>query len=65
MNFREIQKLTLPIAVDVMGSDLGASVVIEGAVDAAQELGIPSLLVGRQHEIEEHLSRLGALNHDL
>jgi glycerol-3-phosphate acyltransferase PlsX len=36
----------LPIAVDAMGGDRAPSEVVAGALQAAQELGIPVLLVG-------------------
>jgi glycerol-3-phosphate acyltransferase PlsX len=37
----------LPIAVDVMGGDRGPAEIVAGARQAASELGIPVLLVGR------------------
>ena len=36
----------LPIAVDAMGGDRAPSEVVAGALQAAQDLGIPVLLVG-------------------
>ena len=51
---------SLPIAVDVMGGDRGTGVAVEGAVAAYRELGISSILVGRQDEISSALERLGA-----
>jgi glycerol-3-phosphate acyltransferase PlsX len=48
----------LPIAVDVMGGDNGPLVVIRGAVQAANELGISSTLVGDKATIEEALATL-------
>ncbi|NLF24322.1 MAG: phosphate acyltransferase PlsX, partial [Deltaproteobacteria bacterium] len=50
----------LPVALDAMGGDYGAGVVVEGAVDASRKLGIPSILVGDEKEIRSHLIRLGA-----
>ncbi len=38
----------LPIAVDVMGSDKGPLEIVAGARQAAEELGVPILLVGRR-----------------
>ena len=38
----------LPIAVDVMGADKGPLEVVAGARQAAEELGVPILLVGRR-----------------
>ncbi len=38
----------LPIAVDVMGADKGALEIVAGARQAAEELGVPILLVGRR-----------------
>src|SRR5580704_16076574 len=36
----------LPIAVDAMGGDRAPAEVVAGALQAAQEIGIPVLLVG-------------------
>lgn len=55
----------LPIALDVMGGDLGLGVAVEGAVQAVSELGIVVSLVGVQSEINEKLVQLGFLNHPL
>jgi glycerol-3-phosphate acyltransferase PlsX len=41
----------LPIAVDAMGGDHAPGAIVEGAKQAAAELGIPILLVGRPDEI--------------
>ena len=38
----------LPIAVDVMGADKGPLEIVAGARQAAEELGVPILLVGRR-----------------
>jgi phosphate acyltransferase len=48
------------IAVDAMGGDHGPAVVVEGAVGAAREFGVPVILVGDRQAIETELSRLGA-----
>lgn len=55
----------LPIALDVMGGDLGPGVAIEGAVQAAVELGIVVSLVGVQQDINDKLAQIGATNHPL
>ena len=49
----------MAIAVDAMGGDLAPRVTVEGAVAAAVELGLDSLLVGRRGEIESELRRTG------
>jgi glycerol-3-phosphate acyltransferase PlsX len=41
----------LPIAVDAMGGDHAPSAIVEGARQAAADLGIPIILVGRPDEI--------------
>ncbi len=38
--------MLLPIAVDVMGADLGPAEIVAGARQAAEELGVPIMLVG-------------------
>jgi phosphate acyltransferase len=53
----------LPVAVDAMGGDLGASVAVEGAVRAAREYGVRSLLVGKEEELHGTLRQLQA-DHD-
>jgi len=50
----------LPIAVDAMGGDLGSSVVVEGAVRAAREFNISSILVGKEDELRAKLTELKA-----
>jgi glycerol-3-phosphate acyltransferase PlsX len=50
----------LPVAIDAMGGDHGPAVIVEGAVQAARELELSSVLVGREGEIREQLRRLGA-----
>lgn len=51
---------SLPVALDAMGGDLGCDVVVEGALLAFRELGIPSLVIGRESEIHAALEKLGA-----
>ncbi len=50
----------MKIAVDAMGGDHGPTVVVEGAVAAARELGVSVVLVGDKAAIERELTRLGA-----
>jgi len=50
----------LPVAVDAMGADFGPTVVVEGAVAAARDLGISSVIVGKEDEINACLAKLGA-----
>lgn len=50
----------LPVAVEVMGGDLGLGVAVEGAVLAAKNLGITSVLVGVETDIKSKLRALGA-----
>jgi glycerol-3-phosphate acyltransferase PlsX len=49
----------LTIAVDAMGGDHAPRVNVEGAVAAAIDFGLDTLLVGRRKEIEAELSRTG------
>ena len=42
---------TLPIAVDAMGGDNAPGEIVAGAAQAAEELGIPIVLVGRADDI--------------
>jgi phosphate acyltransferase len=55
----------LPVAVDVMGGDLGSAVAVRGAVAAAHELAISSVLVGNEAEIKTELVKLSADNNRL
>jgi glycerol-3-phosphate acyltransferase PlsX len=48
----------MTIAVDAMGGDHAPRAVVEGAVAAALELGLDTLLVGRRRELESELTRL-------
>jgi glycerol-3-phosphate acyltransferase PlsX len=41
----------LPIAVDAMGGDNAPGEIVAGAVQAAEELGVPVVLVGRPDEL--------------
>jgi len=50
----------MKIALDAMGGDFGPAVVVEGAVVAARELGVSSVLVGDKAAIEREIVRLGA-----
>ena len=51
---------TLPVAVDAMGGDHGPDIVIDGAVAAARELNISSILVGPEPILSAQLKALGA-----
>ena len=55
-----IPQSILPVAVDAMGADYGPAVVVEGAVAAARELNISSVIVGKEDEIKSALLALGA-----
>ena len=59
------QAKSLPVAVDVMGGDLGLGVVVEGAVQAANNLGIASILVGDSEPIRKQLSSLSLVDKEL
>ena len=48
----------MTIAVDAMGGDEAPRAVVEGAVAAAVDFGLDTLLVGRHREIEAELKRL-------
>src|SRR5262249_28016052 len=50
----------MKIALDAMGGDFGPRVVVEGAVAAAREHGIASVLVGDRAAIEQETGRLMA-----
>ena len=46
------------IAVDAMGGDLGPSVVVPGAIEAARQTGAKILLVGNEAVLDGELTRL-------
>ena len=48
----------MKIAVDAMGGDHGPAPVIEGAMQAAQELGVGIILVGKQDELAAACQKL-------
>ncbi|HKO22400.1 MAG TPA: phosphate acyltransferase PlsX [Candidatus Eisenbacteria bacterium] len=50
----------MKIALDAMGGDFGPAVVVEGAVVAARDHGIASVLVGDKAAIEREILRLKA-----
>lgn len=54
--------MSVRVAVDAMGGDHAPGVVVEGAVEAAQEGGdaLRVLLVGREDEVRTELDRIGA-----
>lgn len=52
----------LPVAVDAMGGDFGPDPVVDGAVAAARELNISSIIVGDESIIRARLAHLQAQN---
>ena len=54
--------MTIRIAVDAMGGDLGPAVIVQGAVDGAKALGCRLLLVGNPDEINAALETAGAVD---
>ena len=46
-------EVKLPIVVDVMGGDKGASEIVAGAREAAETLGVPVVLVGQPEAIDD------------
>jgi glycerol-3-phosphate acyltransferase PlsX len=46
------------IAVDAMGGDYAPAEIVEGAVEAARDCGIPVILAGDRKQIERELARL-------
>ena len=53
------------IAVDAMGGDLGPSVVVPGAMEAARQTGAKILLVGNEATLDGELNRLSPSGVDL
>ena len=53
------------IAVDAMGGDLGPSVVVPGAIEAARQTGAKILLVGNEATLDGKLNRLSPSGVDL
>lgn len=53
------------IAVDTMGGDLGPSVVVPGAIEAARQTGAKILLVGNEATLDGELNRLSPSGVDL
>jgi phosphate acyltransferase len=50
------------VAVDAMGGDRAPQVVVEGALLAAQELGVDVVLVGQKEAVEQELACHGRAN---
>ena len=48
----------MPVAVDAMGGDSPLSIQLEGAVRAANELGIEVVLVGQETQIKDQLKNM-------
>lgn len=55
----------MKIAVDVMGSDKGPSVVIEGALDAVKKQTFDLILVGNEKIIKKELIQHGCSGHNI
>lgn len=53
------------IAVDAMGGDIGPSVVVPGAIEAARQTGAKILLVGNEATLDGELNRLSPSGVDL
>lgn len=53
------------IAVDAMGGDLGPSVVVPGAIEAARQTGAKILLIGNEATLDGELNRLSPSGVDL
>ena len=53
------------IAVDAMGGDLGPSVVVPGAIEAARQTGAKILLVGTEATLDGEMNRLSPSGVDL
>ena len=53
------------IGVDAMGGDLGPSVVVPGAIEAARQTGAKILLVGNEATLDGELNRLSPSGVDL
>ena len=49
----------MKIALDAMGGDFGPAVVVEGAVAAASEFGLSSVLVGDRVRCYAEVARVG------
>jgi len=49
----------LPVALDAMGSDKGPKVIVEGALQAAKDLDLSSILVGPKDELESLFDSFG------
>ena len=47
----------MKIAIDAMGGDEGPKVTVKAAVDASDELNVNIVLIGREREINEELSK--------
>src|SRR4030095_16438476 len=52
----------IKIAVDAMGSDHAPGVEVEGAVQAASQLGVPIVLVGQEPLVRPLLAKHDATN---
>lgn len=57
MNHTLKENKTIKISVDAMGGDYAPQSTVEGAVLAAKEYNIPSILVGDEFQVQEKLSK--------
>ena len=62
---RQVVEQKTVIAVDAMGGDLGPSVVVPGAIEAARQTGAKILLVGNEATLDGELNRLSPSGVDL
>ena len=55
MTSSEFKRMPIKISIDAMGGDYAPATTVEGAVLAAQEFNIPSILVGDEPRLREEL----------
>jgi glycerol-3-phosphate acyltransferase PlsX len=53
------------IAIDAMGGDFAPASIVEGAVQAAREMGLSPILVGREGDLERELRRVGSSRNEI
>ena len=58
-NSLPVTQSELPVAVDATGGDNGLLVQVDGAIQAFQEFGARSVIVGPEEEIKQALDKLG------
>jgi len=52
----------IKVAVDAMGGDYAPSEIVNGAVQAAKELGVEIMLVGIKADVEAELDKIDTTN---